>query len=350
MTQAVGPHRKRSASDARASALAPRGSELGRQQLALCRQSIALHSKSFALASRLLPPTTRDPTAVVYAWCRRADDFIDSTTEHEQRRALDALRLELTSVYAGDTQPESIAAAFQQVTAWHGIPEHYPHELLNGMEMDTLGFRYESLDQLLLYCYRVASTVGLMMCHVMGVSDSVALRHAAHLGMAMQLTNIARDVHEDWLRCRLYLPEELLAKHSVGFLARHVGSAFPRSAVDGCRAVVRELLSLADRYYASGDRGLRYLGPRHALAVSAAREIYSAIGLELAAREFDVLAPRAFVPTYKKLSLCAKVVLRALWHRRRNATRDDPTQPTWARSFQPVPLSTIEYGPDVATL
>lgn len=312
----------------------------------LCRDSIAQNSKSFALASRLLPPEARDPTAVVYAWCRRADDAIDFVSGDAQRVALDDLRRELRSVYAGDAQSDPVLSAFQQVVAWYGIPEHYPEELLSGMAMDALDFRYQSWDQLLLYCYRVASTVGLMMCHVMGVSDGVALRHAAHLGMAMQLTNIARDVQEDWQRGRLYLPSELLARHGVEWLESRLGGSFPTTAVEACRPALQELLAVADRYYASGDDGLRYLSTRNALAVGAARAIYSAIGTELAHRDFDVLAPRAYVPFHKKLLLCAKVALSTAWRHRPGSKG----RMHWAPAFQPAPLETIEYDSDVVAL
>ncbi|HWN69346.1 MAG TPA: squalene/phytoene synthase family protein, partial [Haliangium sp.] len=160
--------------------------------ISLCRQTIAAHSRSFALASRVLPPRCRDEAAVVYTWCRRADDAVDLAPPGKQAGALVRLGAELDGVYDGEAQEDIALAAFQEVVQRHRIPREYPAELLAGMDMDARGQRYDDMHTLLLYCYRVASTVGLMMSHVMGVTHDGALRHAAHLGMAMQLTNICR--------------------------------------------------------------------------------------------------------------------------------------------------------------
>ena len=199
------------------------------EQLATCRQVIAVHSKSFALASRLLPTDLRDHAAVVYAWCRHADDAVDLVPAAEQPAALTRLREELDGVYAGEPQTDQVLGAFQQAIQLWGIPREYPEELLAGMQMDATDTTYDSMDRLLQYCFRVAGTVGLMMCHVLGVQEEVAVRHAAHLGMAMQLTNICRDVAEDWERGRLYIPDPLLDEcGAAGLRAGH--SAAPSVA------------------------------------------------------------------------------------------------------------------------
>jgi phytoene synthase len=271
-----------------------------RECLAVLRQ----HSRSFTLAARLLPRGTRDEAAIVYAWCRRADDAIDRAGKEPPEQALIRLRRELEQLQSGDAPGDPVLAAFSEVLRERRIPLLYARELLRGMEMDVRGVEYRSLEQLLGYCYCVASTVGLMMCHVMGVSQPAALRHAAHLGLAMQLTNICRDVAEDWQHGRLYLPADVLRRHGIATLRASAGP-FPASAVEGCRGVLRELLALADRYYASGDAGLAHLSPRCALAVEVARRVYSAIGRRLARRNHDVLAARAVVPTHEKLLACA---------------------------------------------
>ncbi len=281
--------------------------------LELCRTSIAQHSKSFALASRLLPATQRDEAAVVYAWCRRADDAIDLVAPTEQGAALTRLRDELARLYAGEAMADPTLREFQRVAQRCGIPERYPSELLDGMEMDALGYEYASWDDLLLYCYRVASTVGLMMCHVMGVKSDEALPHAIDLGIAMQLTNIARDVNEDWHRGRLYLPDELLIEHGLPRLREQLGGALLGHHRDRLRPVLRELLEVADRYYASADRGLPYLSKRNAFGVAAARWIYSDIGHQLATNGYDVLARRATVSLPRKLMLVLKAASHALF-------------------------------------
>jgi phytoene synthase len=282
--------------------------QLGPAQHA-ARAVIAHHSKSFALASRLLPAGVRDDAVVLYAYCRRADDAVDEAPPLQAATALRALRRELDTLYRGEAQREPLLAALQQVITARGIPRKYLDDLLDGMAMDVDGVRYERQEQLLLYCYRVAGTVGLMMCHVMGVRDEAALCHAKDLGIAMQLTNIARDVREDWGRGRLYLPDALLAPHGAARLREALGSPLPDTAAAPLSATTRELLDLAEDYYASGDAGLRYLPFRCALAVYTARLVYSAIGTVLRRRGCDPREPRAVVPRARKLLLALRALV-----------------------------------------
>lgn len=282
------------------------------QAIALCWQTLAAGSKSFALAARVLPPRCRDEAAVVYSWCRRADDAVDLAPPAEQPAALARLRAELDSVYAGEAQGDLVLAAFQEVVARYRIPREYPGELLAGMEMDVRGQRYPDMHTLLCYCYRVASTVGLMMSHVMGVTHDGALRNAAHLGMAMQLTNICRDVLEDWGLGRLYVPAEVLADCGSADLQDALGGPFPERARGPMRQAVARLLAEAERFYRSGDRGLLALPWRCAFGVRAARLVYAAIGARIARRGHDVLAGRAVVPTWQKLWLVARAGFGAL--------------------------------------
>jgi phytoene synthase len=273
------------------------------------RAVIANKSKSFALASRLLPRDVGDEVAVLYAYCRRADDEVDLAPPGEQAERVERLYAELASIYAGVPQTQPLLSAFQAVIQRHGIPEEYPRALLDGMRSDLGPVRLTTLDELLLYSYRVAGVVGLMLCHVFGVSDRNALRNAADLGIAMQLTNICRDVREDLERGRIYLPADVLAASG----ALGVGD-FDSALV--ARAVER-LLAIADRYYRSGDAGMYALPLRAALAVRAARLVYSAIGQELAKRGFDAMRGRAVVPGWKKLALLGRAVFEELGGRLR---------------------------------
>lgn len=304
------------------------------------RASIERHSKSFALASRLLPPRAAEQAAIVYAWCRRADDAIDERGAEAPERALARLRQELAELYAGEALRDPVLGAFGRVLQETAIPWTYPASLLDGMAMDVDEHAYERVEDLLVYAYRVASTVGLMMCHVMGVSHSAALRHAAHLGLAMQLTNVCRDVREDWRRGRLYLPDELLARHGAGGLARELGGPLPEAAVGACGRVVAELLALADGYYRSSDAGLGYLSWRCAIGVNAARRIYSAIGAQITRQGCDVRAPRAVVPAAEKLWLCARAAGSTLARRLLHP----------ARRFEAVPLHTVQHGTELIPL
>lgn len=268
---------------------------------AIARATIAHHSKSFALASRLLGTRLRDQTAVVYTWCRRADDAVDGAPASEGVDALARLTEELDATYAGVAR-DPVLAAFGAVAHERAIPRSYPAELLAGMAMDVTGTTYVTVEDLITYAWRVAGVVGLMMSHVFGVSDDDALVHAAHLGIAMQLTNISRDVAEDWERGRLYLPDELLAAHGAAGLAGELHGPLPVTARAPVGHAVRDLLAIADRYYRSGDRGIRALPWRAALAVRAARRVYAAIGARIARTGYDVTAGRAVVPTGRKLA------------------------------------------------
>ncbi len=268
-----------------------------------CYDVIRVHAKSFSLASRLLPREARDRAVAVYAWCRRADDAVDLPGAEGRKAALGALRVELEEIYAGRVLREPALQAFQHTAQDRGIPKRYPEDLLEGMEMDVMGQRYETKKELLHYCYCVAGSVGLMMCHVMGVKDEAAMRNAAHMGMAMQLTNICRDVDEDWNLGRLYIPESVLALCGFPNLAGELGRPFPESARYPVAQAIGRLLDDADRYYASGDKGLPALSWRCAMAIRTARTVYSSIGSRVRRADCDPLAGRAYVPLPHKLAL-----------------------------------------------
>ncbi len=189
---------------------------------------------------------------------------------------------------------DPVLEGFRDVVRRRRIPRLWAEELVAGMAMDVGPVRYDSYADLLVYCYRVAGTVGLMMARVMGVTDERALYLAAKLGMAMQLTNICRDVVEDAGRDRVYLPSQLLD--------------------GGTPYAVSVLLRRADALYRSGDEGLPALPGRCAAAIRAARLIYADIGRVIAAREFDVHAGRAVVPRWRKLWLSLRALAEtAVW-------------------------------------
>lgn len=268
----------------------------------MSHEVMAKHSKSFSLAAKLLPPACRDAFAIVYAYCRHVDDAIDLAPHDERPAALAKLRAELDELYSGRS-----SEPFAAVVRTYRIPRLYAEELIEGMAMDVARTQYRTLDDLLRYCWRVAGVVGLMLCHVMGVRDPRALRNAAHLGIAMQLTNICRDVAEDERDGRRYIPPG----HGVA-----------------------EMLDEADRYYRSADAGLLALSFRCALAVRAARLIYAAIGGELRRRGCDPYRGRAVVATSKKLLLVLLALVLTLAELpRRLLLRRAPTAPDRTLGF-----------------
>lgn len=320
-----------------------RHSEGQRANSDVCRRSIQQHSKSFALASRLLPASSRDAVFALYAWCRRADDAIDLCPEQAQPAALSTLHSELDGIYEGLAQTDPVLYEFQAIVQRYSIPQVYPRALLHGMGMDVERTQYESFDDLLLYCYRVASTVGLMLCHVFGVRSERALRFAAHLGIAMQLTNIARDVSEDWARGRLYLPAAFLRSSGVSQPQVDEHAFLPESNRRALSGAVAELLDVADEYYASAERGFAYLPLRVAIAVSGARHIYAAIGSVLRRRGCDVAAPRAVVSTSRKVLLCAWGAFRACFIKAKQAL--SPGSREVPRGQLASPVNSVEPVP-----
>lgn len=287
-------------------------------------QVIRHHSKSFSLAARLLPPRTRRAAEVLYAWCRACDDAIDHAPSPDQAaQKIEQMRLDLDWAYdePGTKQhlPSPETMAFREVVQSFHIPRRYPEDMLNGFASDALGTRYSGLEDLLHYCYQVAGTVGLMMCHVLGTSDDQALPHACHLGIAMQLTNIARDVREDEARGRCYLPTSWLSS-----VKQTDGQLEARSAA----ALVKRLLEVARHYYHSGLLGIRFLDRRSACAVELALRVYRAIGDRIAQVGFDIDAGRAVVPTWHKMILAVAVVLRCVTHLSPRRVRP-PAQVWW---------------------
>lgn len=294
---------------------APRASEhMSRDVVQACEAILNKNSRSFSMAARFLGATNRHRAAAVYAFCRRVDDAIDlAPNRQEQVRALAQVRADLERCYAaslGSSLHEPELIAFRFVARDRGIPRLYPAELIEGMVMDVRAVRYEHLEDLLLYCHRVAGVVGLMMCHVFGISDDRALARAAHLGIGMQLTNICRDVAEDWTLGRLYLPRAMLRSSGALDLPSEIRGPFPEDpqTLHAVRLVIAELLQKADTFYASADRGLIHLPLRAGLSVRAARLLYHAIGTEIAAQDFDPLRGRAVVPPRRKLWLAAKAM------------------------------------------
>ncbi len=270
-------------------------------------QAIAQGSQSFAAAARLFDRQTRDDAVMLYAWCRHCDDVIDGQTlGHDQQADFRAgqqarlaeLREQTARSLRGDIAGDYIFAALQRVVARHDIPHRHPQELLAGFEMDVTGRHYETIDDTLEYCYHVAGVVGVMMAMIMGARDPLVLDRASDLGLAFQLTNIARDVVEDARAGRTYLPAELLRRHGIDSIDPDDLAQWPR-----LHAAARDLLDLAERYYASAYSGLSALPPRSAWAIAAARRVYRAIGSKL--REGGASAWEARVSTTRaeKLAL-----------------------------------------------
>lgn len=262
-----------------------------------CSAAIRRGSKSFHLASLLLPAQTRQAARALYAFCRHSDDLIDDP--RSGMPALIRLRQRLDLIYDGDPAPFACDRAFSRVVHDHAIPKPVVEALLDGFAMDLEGRRHETIDDVKAYATCVASSVGLMMASVMGVRDRAALARAADLGIAMQLTNIARDVGEDARNGRLYLPLDWLAEQGID------AEAFLREPrfSPALGSVVERLLDEAARHYRLGHAGIRSLPKPCRHAIRTAALVYEAIGTSIAANGYDSVSKRATTGLGTKIGL-----------------------------------------------
>lgn len=271
----------------------------GAADYAACRDLLCQGSKSFHLASRVLPARVREPAAALYAFCRLADDAID--LGEGGNAALDALALRLDRVYAGTPADDAIERALADVVLNYAIPRALLDALIEGLAWDETGRRYADLGELRAYSARVASTVGVITTLIMGVRRPHVLARAADLGVAMQLTNIARDVGEDARAGRLYLPESWMREAGLcpeRWLERPV---FDRRLA----GVIERLLQAADTLYRRSADGIAGLPRDCRIGIHAARLLYAEIGHEVARRGYDSIGGRAVVGTARKLRLLA---------------------------------------------
>jgi phytoene synthase len=270
--------------------------------LAACRALLCSGSRSFFAASLLLPRRVRAPATALYAFCRVADDAIDLGEDPEA--ALQNLNTRLDAAYAGLPEQTPIDRAFAATIAAYGIPKTLPAALIEGLAWDAAGRRYQNFSDLLDYAARVAGAVGVMMALIMGVRDSASLARAADLGVAMQLSNIARDVGEDARAGRIFLPLDWLEEAGIApsdFLAA------PRFS-PALASVVQRLLNEAETLYKSAESGIARLPLDCRTGIAAARRIYAAIGTQVAAAGFDSITSRARVPGTRKILLALRAV------------------------------------------
>lgn len=275
------------------------------EDLAHCEAAIQEGSYSFHAASKLLPARVRDPALALYAFCRLADDAVDLSGQ-KPAAVLD-LGERLDQVYAGRPRNAAPDRAFAAIVEDFDMPRALPEALLEGLAWDGMGRRYVTLSELRSYSARVASAVGAMMCVLMEVRDAEALARACDLGVAMQLTNIARDVGEDAREGRLYLPTEWLEDAGIdpdAFLNN------PRMCPKIAR-LVRQLLTEARRLYIRSEAGVKALPLSARPGIFAARYIYAAIGNEIRAAGYDSINRRARTSAGRKLALLGVSVLRA---------------------------------------
>lgn len=255
----------------------------------------AQHSKSFYFASGLLPEEKRSAVRALYAFCRTVDDIVDESPDDEQDTQLDYWRriVETDSFAENDL----VAAAWADTLTRYHIPRHYALQLIDGVARDLFQSRYQSFDELATYCYGVASTVGLMSMYIVGFNSNEAVPYAIKLGVALQMTNILRDVGEDYRSGRLYLPREELAFYGI-----QESDIAEGHITDNWRQFMKFQIDRTRQVYEESWPGVKMLEREGQLAIGAASVFYQGILDDIEKSDYDVFTRRASLSTFGKAS------------------------------------------------
>ncbi len=254
------------------------------------------HSRTFFMASALLPEEKKRATRALYAFCRITDDIVDSTESTEVRLAkLTSWKHQIMS----ERPPANdlIALAWADARVRYNIPSGYAEQLIEGVTRDLNQTRYDTFEELADYAYGVASTVGLMAMHIVGFSGEEALPYAVKLGVALQITNILRDIAEDFQAGRLYLPQVELQQFNLTEADLRRGQVNDR-----WRAFMRFQIARNHQLYTESIQGISKLDGDGRFAIAAAAELYRAILFDIERNDYDVFTRRAHVGLTSKLS------------------------------------------------
>jgi len=267
------------------------------QAVAHCRDVTRQHSQTFYLGSQFFPLPQRQAVWAVYAACREGDDCVDERSGADAEAALERWWGRVQAAFVGQPGPDPVDTALAWAVQTWPVPLAAFEELHEGLRMDLGGHVYRDMDDLTLYCRRVAGVVGFMIAPICGYSGGDrTLEAALRLGQAMQLTNILRDVGEDLERGRVYLPDTLLREYGVTRADLERGHVTP-----GYRELMRSLSALARTWYAEGRAGIPCLHGSARLAVQTAARSYEGILDDLARADFDNFRRRAYVSGTRKL-------------------------------------------------
>jgi phytoene synthase len=277
-----------------------------------CARVIAVNSRTFYLASSLLPREKRRSVRALYAFCRATDDLIDQMPrQNDLDELLQNWQLRLRR-YPNAYDP--VPLAWSDTKARYRIPHGYEAQLVEGIARDLRQQRYATFEELAGYCYGVASTVGLMVIHIIDFGSEAALRYAVKLGIALQLTNILRDIRVDWEAGRLYLPLDELARFELA------ETDIARGYVDErWRAFMRFQIARARTLYAEAEPGIALLAPDGRFAIAAASRLYQGILDDIESHGYDVFRRRAHLSAWGKVQRLPSV----WWRTRRLAQPGD---------------------------
>lgn len=263
----------------------------------------ANNSRSFYMASALLPAEKRKAVRALYAFCRQVDDLVDDADPDNYAKTTDELdRLRLDMLNSQPSIDDPVALAWADTRHRYAIPHRYAEQLIDGVARDLYQKRYETFDDLSTYAYSVASTVGLMSMHIIGYESVEAIPYAIKLGVALQMTNILRDVAEDWRMGRLYLPQEELERYSL------TERDLERGIVDDrWRAFMQYQIERNRQLYSEVQPGIKMLEADGRFAISAAAGLYAGILNDIEAHDYDVFTRRAYVSKRKKIRMLPRI-------------------------------------------
>jgi phytoene synthase len=296
-----------------------------------CAHLLTRHARSFALAARFLPAVRRGDVYVLYAFCRTVDDLADGPQAGASPNdALAALQVWRRWLLAGSpADPDDpVKYALAHVRRTHDLPLRPLLDLLDGLCADVVPRHLPDARALDEYCYRVAGTVGLVMAPLLGTRDATALACARDLGIAMQLTNVLRDMGEDLGRGRIYLPAAEMARYGYG------RADLERGVIDArFVALMRHYIARARRYYAGGLAGVGLLPGESRVGIALAAHAYAGILSAIEHAAYDVFTQRAHLGRWDKLRLVARLRL---------------GHPLWAAPRRAGALNGTEEWPDLA--
>ena len=263
---------------------------------------LARHGRSFWLATRMIPAPFRTQIAGVYAYCRYTDDLVDHATQpfRELLQVLDEWETLSRVAYHGHATGIELLDVVIGDMGRQGVRFTYVEGLLRGMRKDVAGVRFQTRAQLRDYCHDVASVVGLWLTELCGVHDRWTLERADRLGLAMQLTNIARDIGEDWERGRLYLPQEMLDAHGVTTAmidrVRRGNDPIPEAFA----ALLEDCMQWADNEYDAAAAAFKNLPPFFRTSVAVAASVYRGIHGAIRRNGYDSIRRRAYTTDAEK--------------------------------------------------
>jgi 15-cis-phytoene synthase len=258
------------------------------------------HAKTFFFASHLLPPDKRLASYAIYAICRLSDDAVDTRADAN----IPSLRKNISDAYSDKPLNSNILAAFRETVKDYDIPMRYFDELIEGMNMDIENKRYANFDELYVYCYRVAGVVGLMMNKVLGGKGELSEKYAEKLGIAMQLTNILRDIREDHDMGRIYIPQDMLRKYKITeeMIAM-------RSTSRDFRDLLKYEMARTREYYRESLKGIPLIDDlRSRIVVLTMKEMYEDILRVIEKNGYNVMSKRAYTSSFRKLWILIRVL------------------------------------------